>query len=185
MIPVLFRVEQVQQPNWWQVIPTIILAIATIYLGYKATSIAHRQADTAVNKLKFDLYNKRYKLYYDFVSIFEAVIFPEDWNMWKKLFNKYKRATHEIKFLMPKETYKYFDELDDKLYEHSYTLQRENEIYSEKTKEDIENDIFTDAEREKLATEQTTLATSRTFILTQFKTLSDTFKTVLDFTEVL
>jgi LPS O-antigen subunit length determinant protein (WzzB/FepE family) len=89
--------------------------IATAFLGIAAYLIARRQYRTAHNKLRLDLFEKRYAIYQAFVAyINQATNSPEDMNYTSPIEHHFYIKKSEAVFLMPS-VVKYLEEYQKKV----------------------------------------------------------------------
>ena len=191
MIPVLFQVEQVQATNWWLEGGRLFLAIltlaATAYIGYLATKIANRQADTAAYKLRFDLYEKRYAIYYATVDVLETIVLMQRFSTFNQKYQAYNRTAHEITFLMPPETHDFLTKLGTKIAEYRGTYHNEikkakkvslAELHEQASKRVAKAPDAQPTDEEKKRLEL------RNQIIIEYDLLASVFEQVLDFKKV-
>lgn len=77
-----------------------VTTLATIVLGYFAWKIAHRQAQTASDKLKLDLFDRRYAVYLaltNWISDLQGRVVPDD------DYTEHMRKIEPVQFLFGKE----------------------------------------------------------------------------------
>lgn len=88
-----------------------LIAIITIYIAYQQYRINH-------NKLKFDLYDKRFKVYYALMGLISYVI--QTGTTTKEKTDKFRIDIYESKFLFDKKVYDHLNTIHNKANELRY-----------------------------------------------------------------
>ncbi len=142
---------------------TPVIAVIAIY-------IAWRQHKTARDKLKLDLYDRRFKVYRGLIGLFDAVIRNAKIT-WEDL-ARYHSETNEKKFLFEKDILDYMTEVRDKAI-HLYKVKSQKE--QARTKDDKDaHSIAVDEEAELL-----------TWFTNERKVVADRFASYLAFKQNL
>jgi len=106
---------QSQLPIWVQYIQALGTPFAAIIFGAFAALISYKQYQTSVHKYRFDLFERRYKVYVAVQEIFGEIL-RED-KVSGEAYSKFSVATGEAKFLFGDDVKAYIDKLFGLIFE--------------------------------------------------------------------
>jgi hypothetical protein len=102
-----------QLPYWLQIIQALGPSIAAIVVGSIAGYVAYRQWRTASNRLRFDLFEKRYAMYEKLQDVVGTVL--ANGTVEYNELGTFYRATRGVEFLFGPEIERYLAEIRDSL----------------------------------------------------------------------
>ena len=92
-----------------ETISPLVPVIATSFVGLIACFIAYQQWKLANNKLKYDLFERRYKIYDQFIAFIEAVCRNPEFDI--EHLTEFKKISSDVAFLFGPEIEEYRREL--------------------------------------------------------------------------